>query len=120
MENTQALKRTLEAFGWAAIFIWWGVVELLNFLPTGTGAVGFGLILIGLNATRALNGIPMSGFTTTLGILALVLGGLELAGPFLHLSFELPIVPILLIVLGVVVLAGELAGHGERLTGGQS
>jgi len=77
--------------------------------PThGTGAIGIGLIFLGLNVARSLNGIPTSGFSTTLGILALVLGGLELASSVLRLPFELPVFAILLIVLGVTLLAREL------------
>ena len=77
-------------------------------LPHGTGAIGIGLIWLGLNAARALKGVPTSGLTTTLGVLALVLGGLELASSAMHLSFELPVFAILLIVLGMIVLAREL------------
>ncbi len=114
MENTRTLNRNLETYAWAAFFVWWGVTELFKFLPAGTGAVGFGLILIGLNAARSLNGIPTSGLTITLGILALVLGGLELAGFFLNLPFELPVFAILLIVLGVIVLTRELVGQKNQ------
>jgi len=28
-----------------ALIIWWGITELVNFLPDGTGAIGIGLIL---------------------------------------------------------------------------
>lgn len=109
MENTRTLNRSFETYAWAAFFVWWGITGLFKFLPEGTGAVGFGLILIGLNVARSLNGMPTSGFTITLGILALVLGGLELAGFFLSLPFELPIFAIFVIVLGVIVLTRELA-----------
>ena len=108
MENTRTLNRNLEMVAWGAFFIWWGVTELFQFLPHGTGAIGIGLIWLGLNAARALKGIPTSGLTTALGILALVLGGLELAISVLHLPFELPVFAILLIVLGVILLAREL------------
>jgi uncharacterized membrane protein HdeD (DUF308 family) len=50
----------------------------------------------------------MNGFTGTMGILALILGGLLLAQPLLHLSFELPIFAILLLVLGVILLGRAL------------
>jgi len=113
MENTRTLNRNFETIAWGAFFVWWGITGLFKFLPEGTGAVGFGLILIGLNVARSLNGMPTSGFTITLGILALVLGGLELAGFFLSLPFELPIFAILVIVLGVIVLARELTGGGK-------
>jgi hypothetical protein len=108
MENTRTSNRNLETIAWGALFIWWGMTELFSFLPHGAGAIGIGLIFLGLNVARSLNGIPTSGFSTTLGILALVLGGLELASSVMHLPFELPIFAILLIVLGVIVLAREL------------
>jgi len=109
MNNTQTLNRNFEAMAWGAIFIWWGITELVVSLPHGVGAIGIGLILLGLNAARSLNGIPTSGFSTTIGVLAMVLGVLEFASSILRLPFELPIFSILLIVLGVVVLARGLA-----------
>ena len=104
MENTRKSNFDLEAIAWGTIFILWGITELLPSLPKGTGAVGIGIILVGLNLARSWNGQPTSGFTTTIGILALLLGGLELARPFLHLSFELPIFAILLLALGLITL----------------
>ncbi len=108
MENVRTLNRNLEAMAWGALFIWWGITELFPFLPHGTGAIGIGLILLGLNAARSLNGAQASGLTITLGILALVWGGLELAGSLLALPFQIPVFAILLIVLGAIMLAREL------------
>jgi hypothetical protein len=104
MENTRKLTVNFETIAWGALFILWGIMEMFKFLPDGTGAIGIGLILIGLNVARAMTGRPTSSFTTTFGILALLLGGLELARPLLHLSFELPIFPILLLALGLITL----------------
>jgi hypothetical protein len=108
MNNTQLTNRNYEAAAWGALFIWWGITELVDILPEGTGAIGVGLILLGLNAARSLNGIPTSTFSITLGILALVWGGLALAGSVLSLPFELPIFAILLITLGVLLVGREL------------
>ena len=108
MEDTRKSTFDLEAIAWGAFFILWGITELLPSLPKGTGTVGIGLILIGINLAQLWQGQPISGFTTTLGILALLLGGLELARPLLHLPFELPVFAILLIVLGVIMLTREL------------
>ncbi len=108
MENNRKLNINFETIAWGALFILWGITEMFKFLPDGTGAIGIGLILIGLNVARSLTGRPTSGLTTTFGILALLLGGLELARPLLHLSFELPIFAILLLALGVIVLAGAM------------
>jgi len=108
MEDTRKSTFDLEAIAWGVFFILWGITELLPSLPKGTGTVGIGVILIGINLARSWKGQPTSGFTTTLGVLALLLGGLELARPYLHLSFELPVFAILLIVLGVIMLTREL------------
>lgn len=107
MNDTQTLKRNPGTIAWGAFFIWWGITEIFSSLPNGTGAVGIGLILLGLNAARALNNIPASKFTTILGFLALVLGGLEMAQPLLRLPFELPVFAIVLIVFGAYMLIQE-------------
>ncbi len=108
MENVRTLNQKFETVAWAAFFIWWGITELFQALPPGIGALGIGVILLSLNAVRRQNDLPTSGFTITLGILALVLGGLELASALLHLPIELPVFAILLIVLGVIMLGRSL------------
>jgi len=108
MEQKRISNSSLDAISWSLFFIWWGITELIHTLPTGIGAIGVGLILIGLNVIRSLNGIPTSGFTTILGILALAWGGLDLAASILNLPFELPVFPILLITLGALLLGREV------------
>jgi hypothetical protein len=114
MNNTQIMNRNFEAIAWGALFIWWGITEWVTSLPDGVGAIGIGLILIGMNIARLISGLPASRFSATLGILALVWGGLELAGALLSLPFEIPVFAILLIVLGVIVLAPELASSRNQ------
>ena len=80
MNKTQSQKRDFETIAWGAIFVWWGITELFPALPTGSGALGIGLILLGINAARHFSGVPTSRFSITVGILAVVWGGLELAG----------------------------------------
>jgi hypothetical protein len=108
MNTTNNISRNFDAIGWGALFIWWGISVLVTSLPVGTVAIGTGVILIGVNVARKLSGVPISRFSTTVGILALVWGVLELVGVLLSLPFELPIFAILLIVLGVIVLWPEL------------
>ena len=104
MNTHPTFKRDFDGIAWGAFFVWWGITELFPALPSGTGALGIGVILVGLNLARAANHIPTSGFTTTLGILALILGGLELAQPVFGLAINLPVFAIILIVLGLVTL----------------
>jgi hypothetical protein len=112
MDTTRRLNYDLETVAWGMFFVWWGMTDadfgLFTSLPHGTGWVGIGLILIGLNVVRSLNGIPTSGFTITLGILALVLGALKLVRSVVALPFEIPVIAILLVVLGVILLTREL------------
>lgn len=72
-----ALNKRLETVFWGLFLIMLGGQWLLKGVnvPNGTWDVGVGLILLGLNAARYFNGLRMSGFTTFLGILALI-GGL--------------------------------------------
>lgn len=114
MENTYKSNPDFGTIAWGAIFILWGITQMIPSLPDGTGAVGIGIILIVLNLARSWAGQPTSGFTTTLGILALLLGGLELARPLLHISFELPIFAILLVALGVILLGNALKGRNDK------
>jgi hypothetical protein len=103
MNDNTRTNRIIDTVAWGVLFIWWGVTLLIQ-LPAGFGLIGMGVIVLGANAVRYFRGIPINGFSTGIGVLALVWGGLELAGAVLSLPFELPVFPILLIVLGVMVL----------------
>ena len=85
MNNARKMNLNYETLAWGALFLWWGIRWLFEFLPNGTGLLGTGLILLGLNAMRSLNGISAKGFTTILGVLALVFGGLLMASKVLQL-----------------------------------
>ena len=106
-EQQRALNRRYETVAWGAFFIWWGVTGLFSFLPEGVSTIGLGLIFIGLNVARYANQISTSSFTIALGVLALAVGGFELARAILNLSFDLPFMAIVLIGLGIFVLARE-------------
>ncbi len=113
MDNTQRSNRKYNAIGWGLLFILWGITILFDSVPFGVGVLGTGLILLGANGARALNGLPAKEDNTILGILALSWGGLELARPILRQLFEFAdwdwaIFAILLVVLGIILLVREL------------
>ena len=112
----QSLNKRLETIGWGLLLILTGGVWLApkGLVPEGTWLIGFGLILLGVNVARSLNALPINGFTTTFGILALVLGVIELAGSILGLTFDLPIFAILLIVFGAILLVRELTSSRNK------
>jgi len=78
----KALNKRLESVAWGLFLIMLGGFALVpdNTIPKGAWSIGIGVIMLGLNAARYLNKIKMSGFTTVLGILALLGGIAELIG----------------------------------------
>ncbi len=102
MDDARAATNPNTALvGWSLLFIWWGLVIMIDPLTIGMGAIGSGLIFLGVNAARWLRGLPGRGATTRAGIIALAWGALDTAfNPRFELSFAL-----LLIVIGLVWLA---------------
>jgi hypothetical protein len=78
----QALNKRLEAIGWGLFFIMLGGFGLVpsEQVPEGVWSIGVAVIMLGLNATRYYYGIKLSGFTTFLGIIALLGGMAQLRG----------------------------------------
>jgi len=72
--------------------------------PEGTWLVGAGLIILGLNAARRIIGVKTSGFGIIVGLFACAGGIGRIIGR------ELPLVPILLIILGVGLVVRAAAG----------
>jgi uncharacterized membrane protein HdeD (DUF308 family) len=118
MDQKPSQEDNFENIAWGALFIWWGAIMLFDFLPDGLGALGTGLILLGVNFARRLKGLPTRSLTTTLGILALAWGVSELANSIFRLPFEMPSFAIVLIVLGMTSLVREFQKPGSE-PGGQ-
>jgi hypothetical protein len=99
-DDNAALNKRLEGIGWGLFLIMLGGFALVShdLVPKGLWSIGVGVIMLGLNAARYLLHIKLSGFTTVLGIIALISGGLELLGRN-NLGGA-----ILLIVLGLYLL----------------
>lgn len=115
MNTVHKTNRTFDVITWGALIIWWGITELIPSLPIGVGILGVGLILLGLNLARSLNGLLIGRFSTILGVLALLWGGLELAGFALNLPFEIPVFAIVLIAGGLIYLLVELSGNKNKM-----
>jgi len=77
-----ALNKRMETMAWGAFLIMLGGFLFVpgEIIDGGWWSVGVGLIMLGLNAARTLNGLRMSGFTTFLGIISVVGGVLTLFG----------------------------------------
>lgn len=106
MMNTKETDRRLQTAAWGIIIILFGGLGLVPGDQTNLFVLGIGVILLGLNLIRYINKIPINGFSTTFGMVALVLGGTaslrSILGWKTHL--ELSLIPILLIALGFYLL----------------
>ena len=96
----KVLNKRLESIGWGCFLIMLGGFALVPeaVVPKGLWSIGVGVIMLGLNIARYFSKIKMSGFTTFLGVIALISGVMQLLG--VH-SFE---GAILLIILGAYLL----------------
>lgn len=99
-ESKAALNKRLETIGWGFFLIMLGGFAFVPYETVNKGfwSIGVGVIMLGLNAARYMNGIKMSGFTTALGIISLVSGTLQLLGWNMYEG------GLLLIILGAYVL----------------
>ena len=77
-----AMHKRFESVGWGLFLIMLGGFMFIpdTTVSKGFWSIGIGLIFLGLNAARYMNGIRMSGFTTFLGILSLLGGIVQLLG----------------------------------------
>jgi hypothetical protein len=102
----------LDEIALALILIMTGALWLAPkaMFPEGSWLVGAGLIVLGLNAARRIRGLKASGFGIVVGLIALAAGIGRIIGQ------ELPLVPILLIILGAGLVIRAAAGN-KRPTG---
>lgn len=77
-----AMNKRFESVGWGLFLIMLGGFMFIpdTTVSKGLWSIGIGVIFLGLNAARYMNGIRMSGFTTFLGILAVIGGIVQLLG----------------------------------------
>ncbi len=100
----------IETIGWGLLLLMTGVLALIPGVPDGTWLVGLGVLMLGLNATRPLIGLPPDRFGVIVGSGALVAGIGVIAG------IDLPVFAPLLILCGLAIIAravraGEGRGH---------
>ena len=76
------LNKRLETIGWGCFLLMLGGFLFVPHLIVAGGvwSIGVGVIMLGLNIARYFTGIRLSGFTTFLGILSVLVGIAQLAG----------------------------------------
>lgn len=105
------LQHRLNDIGWGLLLMLTGAVWLLPAasVPAGTWLFGVAAILIGINALRYLKHLTVSGFSLTLGVVALA------AAVSQARQTEPPLVAIFLLAIGasIVVRAAWGRAHHE-------
>lgn len=104
------LARRLNDIGWGLLLMLTGVVWLLPAasVPPGTWLFGVAAILIGINALRYLKHLTVSGFSLTLGAVALA------AAVSQARQTEPPLVAIFLLAIGASIVARAAWGKAHR------
>ena len=92
----------LDQVGWGIFLVMIGVIWLVPGVPEGTWLIGTGVLLLLLNAIRNRVGIPWSGVSVVLGVLALLAGVGQLTG------VKLPLFPICLVIVGLSLILRPL------------
>jgi hypothetical protein len=103
-QEKRSLNKRLENAFWGLFLVMLGCLWLIpdEKLPDDAWLLGAGVILLGLNALRLLNGIRPSGFTMFLGTVGVLLGISGLLG------VELPVLPIAIILIGLSLIVRPL------------
>ena len=98
------LDQRLDAMAWALFFIMLGILAWLapEVAPKGLWLIGAGLILLGVNGVRYIKGLRLSTFTVILGVIATGVGVSTALG------VSVPVLPLLLLTVGLGLLAGAL------------
>ena len=104
------LARRLNDIGWGLLLMLTGVVWLLPTasVPPGTWLFGVAAILIGINALRYLKHLTVSGFSLTLGVVALA------AAVSQAQQTEPPLVAIFLLAIGASIVVRAAWGKAHR------
>lgn len=103
-EGGDTAKR-LDQIGWGIFLVMIGTIWLVPGVPQGTWLIGTGALLLLFNAIRFRLGIPWSGISVTLGVLALAAGLGDLTG------ITLPVFPIFLVIVGASLIVKPLVSQ---------
>lgn len=99
------MARRLDAASWGLFFLWVGFA-LLAGISIGVGLLGIGAVTLLGQAARKAFGVPLEGFWILVG-LAFVIGGL-----WIVYAVEVPLAPVLLLVVGAVLVLGAVLKRG--------
>ena len=94
------LAHRADSIGWALFLVMIGCLWLVpeGQVPEGTWLIGTGVIMLGVNIFKYLNGIKMNPFTIGVGVIAI---GLGIAG---ILNVEFNFFAVLIVIIGANII----------------
>jgi len=100
----KALDQRLDAIGWGLFLVMIGGLWLApeGMVPEGAWLIGTGVIILGMMCIRYFNGIDVNAFWLIVGVIALGFGISDVFG------LDVPVLPILLIIIGAHILLKPL------------
>ena len=97
----KGLAGRLDKAGWGLFFIWIAIAFVAD-VGDGVGLLGVAVIVLGGQVARKSMGVPLEGFWLVVGVLFLLGALWELY------SVELPLVPIVLGLAGIVLVLSAI------------
>ena len=104
MNHNEQLDKRYRSLAWGILFILIGSLSLIPGDQTSLAILGSGVILLGLNLARSVSRMPVNGFSLALGAAAFLTGAMVLFRAQLGLHFEVELLPIVLIAVGLYFL----------------
>lgn len=105
--ETSARARQIDSVAWALFFIWVGVA-MLEQVPWGWFLLGVGVLTLAAQFARWQADVKIEGFWVACGTVFLA------GGVWTLLDLPWPLVPVLLILLGVALLGKAIGRIGRR------
>ncbi len=104
MNHNEQLDKQYRNVAWGAFFILIGTLTLIPGDQTSLAILGSGAIMLGLNLARSMNRIEVNGFTIALGAATFLAGAMALFRSELGIHFEVQLLPMVLIAIGLYFL----------------
>lgn len=116
MDTLERQNKTYTTCAWGSLFLLLGVLMAIPGDQNSIFLLGTGIIFLGLNLWRRIEGIPLNLFSTLLGILAVGAGLYGIGQPLLRLPhFEIGFIPLALIVVGLYILIPGSRGPAAQV-----
>lgn len=105
----QAASKRITTVAWGVFFIWLALVLMFGW-GTGEVLLGVGVLSLAVQVYRKYQGLDSEGFWIVVAMVFLVVGLWEILG------YQLPLMALLLLVVGVAFVVSALKGgrQGSR------